>query len=160
LDAVAGSGSVEIARMLIARGARPDGPALYAAANSGHAEVVKLFIEHGADLKYTESTWQRTVLHTAHSAQVVKVLVQAGMDIEVKNKIGETPLHEAAHFAPHEVVVALLELGADPHAVSKWKKTPLEMAEDRDRPGKEEILQTLRTAMSKVKPKKSPPDKK
>lgn len=160
LDAVAQNGSVEIARLLIEQGARPDGPALFAAANSGNAGVVKLFLEHGADLKYTENTWQRTALHTAHSAEVVRVLVQAGMDIEVKNEIGETPLHEAAHFAPPEVVVALLELGADPHAVSHWKQTPLQVAEGRDRPGKAEILQTLRVAMTRVPPKKPAPDKK
>ena len=153
LDAVAQSGSVEIARLLIARGVKPDGPALYAASNHGHAEVVKLFLEHGADLKYREGIWNRTVLHAAHSAAVVKVLIQAGMDIEGQNKIGETPLHEAAHFAPHEVVVALLDLGADPHALSDRNKTPLQMAEDRDRPEKSEILQTLRAAMSKVRPK-------
>lgn len=162
LDAVAGNGSVEIARMLIARGAKPDGPALYTAANSGHAGLVKLFLDHGADLQYRESTWKRTALHTAHSAGVVKVLVEAGLDIEVKNEIGETPLHEAAHFAPHEVVVALLELGADPHVVSQWKKTPLQNVESRDpdRGQKEEIVQTLRAAMAQVKPKKPPQDRK
>lgn len=156
IDAVAGNGSVEIARMLIARGAKPDGSALYKAAGSGHAGVLKLFLEHGADLKFRDAIWKTTALHVAHSAEVVKVLVKAGIDVEVKSEIGETPLHGAAHFGPHEVVVALLELGADPHVVSQWKKTPLQNAEkrDQDRGEKEEIIQTLRAAMDRVKPKR------
>lgn len=149
VDAVAQEGSVEIAKMLIARGVKPDGPALYQAANSGHPGVVKLFVDHGADLKYREDPWGRTALHTARSAGVVKVLVEAGIGLETRTKDGETPLHEAARFAPHEVVVTLLELGADPHAVNEQGKTALDVAADRSSnyPGQAEILKTLREAM-------------
>jgi len=48
-----------------------------------------------------------------------------------------------------KIVVALLDLGADPHALSNARETPLDLTVHRDRPEKEEIVETLRAAMKR-----------
>ncbi len=146
LDALTLSGSVEIARMLLARGMKPDGSALFGAAAAGHGPLVKLFLDQGADLNHRAGFSKQSVLHSAGSAEVVRILVKAGLSIELKDDDGRTPLHLAARFEPHEVVVALLELGADARAVDNFQQTPLHQAVERDpdRGEKEVILKTLR----------------
>ena len=56
-------------------------------------------------------------------------MLQAGADLEAKNKWKNTPLHFAARWSSHDpAVMLLLKAGADPMARDKWRHTPLHLA--------------------------------
>ena len=59
---------------------------------------------------------------------MVKTLLAKGAEVDVKNKWGETPLHEAAEHGHLDVVKALLAKGAEVDAKNKHGKTPLHLA--------------------------------
>lgn len=48
--------------------------------------------------------------------------------INQPDTMGLTPLHEACRFGHHNIVLYLLQLGANPYAVNLAKQTPLHMA--------------------------------
>jgi len=66
---------------------------------------------------------------------LVKLLLEKGADVNTKNKVNWTPLHEAAQTKVEkvlggrtEIVKLLLENGADVNAKDKWGATPLHAA--------------------------------
>ena len=62
------------------------------------------------------------------NAGAVKVLLEAGADLEARNERGTTPLHKAALRGNAETVTVLLEAGADLEARNERGTTPLHMA--------------------------------
>jgi len=66
----------------------------------------------------------------------VKVLLDAGANLEARDKDGYTPLHEAATSlregpeVVEEVVEVLLNAGADPKAKTIDGRTPVELIPD------------------------------
>ena len=91
-------------------------------------------------------TWP-TLLHLAsvhaRDSAVIGALVQAGTDVHVRDRLGYTPLHEAAEFGTPTAVRALLQAGADPHARvrklgpsfdSRGDRTPLHHAASNPNP--------------------------
>ena len=61
--------------------------------------------------------------------------------LRARNKEGQTPLHLAAGRGETEIVVLLIEKGADIHAKDNNGRTPLQVAEEH---GKAEIVALLR----------------
>jgi hypothetical protein len=83
---------------------------LEVAAMLGHADVVRLLIDAGADLEASLTVSQRTALHRAAAnghAEVVRLLVDAGAKVDVLSQIRQTPLDEAL-AAGHQDVAAIL----------------------------------------------------
>ncbi|KAI4491033.1 hypothetical protein M0802_010536 [Mischocyttarus mexicanus] len=66
-----------------------------------------------------------TPLHYLRNISVAKCLVENGADIHAKNNDGDTPLHAAAHFL---IVEYLIEKGADVNIPNKNGYTPLHFA--------------------------------
>ncbi|CAN0295604.1 unnamed protein product, partial [Ectocarpus sp. 12 AP-2014] len=88
---------------------------LYLAAIMGYLDVLKVFLQHGADVNRFR-TAGATLLHTAANHKdvgVVEALIAAGADLEAEDKDGGTPLHQALRSGSSEVVQALLKHGAD-----------------------------------------------
>ena len=74
-----------------------------------------------------------TPLHLAASQStdpaVIKILVEAGANIDARDSVGDTPLHWAALYGGRYVVVkALLNAGANPNTRSNGGWTPLHRA--------------------------------
>lgn len=75
-------------------------PALYLAQTTNHAPVVRLLIEHGANLNEKFGPSQRTALHDAAlfgRLECMNALLTAGADVNALNKFGRTPLNLATN---------------------------------------------------------------
>ncbi|XRB14766.1 hypothetical protein RI054_09g46060 [Pseudoscourfieldia marina] len=83
--------------------------ALHMAAANGHASIVDVLVERGADVDVPNAEGS-TALHWAcvnGQAQVARKLVDAGASVAVLNKSSRTPLDEAIAHNRIEVVEAL-----------------------------------------------------
>ncbi|KAL7416653.1 hypothetical protein BDY24DRAFT_358213 [Mrakia frigida] len=121
------NGHEEVARLLLRKGAKviPNSEGLYPqhlAAREGHAEICKLLVEEGGPAaggkdradKYNQWT---PLFHAATgdaSSHVlcVKVLVEAGCDVNVTDEYGKTPLFYAAYYGHVGSIEILLKAGA------------------------------------------------
>lgn len=96
--------------------------------------IVKLLIEHGADVTAGETRGALTALHVAATSaglfETVKLLLDHGAAPgPVLSATGETPLHAAARRGASNIVELLLEVGAPHNVVSAASgMTPSEVA--------------------------------
>ncbi|CAE1172053.1 OSBPL1_2 [Acanthosepion pharaonis] len=61
-------------------------------------------------------------------AEVVKLLLEAGAEVNVQNDMGDTPLHRAAYTAREDIVMLLLSHGADISILNTEGHTPKTLA--------------------------------
>eukprot|EP00752_Nemacystus_decipiens_P016405 g14662.t1 len=103
------------------------------AATMGHADVVRLIVDHGIDVN-AASRDGITALHAAASRnrlEVIDVLVAAGADVnaeQVGQGEGDTCLHMAASHAHTPSVLALLKYGARADKKNGRGQSPLHAA--------------------------------
>ena len=103
---------------------------LFRAAKKGHAEVVKLLLDAGAEVdKPTAGIaplwWAAESGHT----DAAKVLLDHGANINAPGKEGATALYTAVNFGRKGVIELLLEKGADVNArEEKYNWCPLHTA--------------------------------
>jgi len=79
-------------------------------------EIVQQHIEAGTDLNKKDAMSGSTPLITAASfnkIEIAKALVDAGVDLTIKNNDGATALHSASFFCRVEIVKILLNANAD-----------------------------------------------
>ena len=110
---------------------------LEAAAYNGQADACVLLLNAGADPNAFAETTGESVLHQVitkssdpRRTQIVKALIAAGADVtrrtipqvrtlcfarDVRTR-GETPLHRAAAYGDAEMIVSLIQAGADKSA--------------------------------------------
>jgi ankyrin repeat protein len=99
----------------------------------GHTEMVKWFLEHGVDLNKAQcDSPDRTFLYEAGNAEIAELLIAHGVDVDHKDKNGETALYWLCFFGqnPAETVRVLLKHGADPNVKDNRGMTPLMGARD------------------------------
>jgi ankyrin repeat protein len=94
-------------------------------------EIIKYLIEKGADVNQPERFFGCTPLHGAvmfHS-DLVKVLIAANANVNVKNEQGMSPLAYAFSIRPNiESIKLLIEAGADVNSVDQFGSTVLDTA--------------------------------
>jgi hypothetical protein len=92
-------------------------PALYIAARSGHAAIVRLLIDAGADLSAADREGN-TPLHIAAygDTAVVRLLLEAGAHAKARNKAGQTPADCAADALPPSRAAILRLLKGKPRS--------------------------------------------
>ena len=122
------TGSVEIAADLLKAGADKEPrmlgglSILHMSVENNRVDVVSLLLDVGASTEHRDGTQGQTPLSWACErclAPIVRVLVEAGADLESRCSAGLTPLHWACRVNDAESVVVLLSAGADPGAVDQ-----------------------------------------
>lgn len=87
-----------------------------------------------------------TLLHAAcydGRADIAKVLIDLGADINLRESCGRTPLHHAANHGHLDVIELLVQSGANINAKDEQEMTPLMWGEISRSGRKEEIVELL-----------------
>jgi ankyrin repeat protein len=110
---------------------------LYWAAARGDSEKASLLLKYGASPNAGLSVITGVIHHLeltqgpfglTHNSkfEVVKLLVEAGVNINIRETDGYTPLHAAArHAEGHHILRLLLDRGLDPSVHNLYGQTPL-----------------------------------
>ena len=102
---------------------------LYEVSRAGDCARVRELLKDGADpVRYKDEKHGATALHEAalngHN-EMVKTLIQAKCDLNVKNKYEITALHLAAWNGHNDVVKTLIQAKCDLDVKNKYGNTPL-----------------------------------
>lgn len=101
------------------------------AVRSGNPDLVQFLIDKGADLETTFGSNSETLLHFAANEglpRIIRLLVDAGISINVKDGRGMTPLYTAVLAKKSSSVHELLALNADPNLKPQKGPAPVWMA--------------------------------
>jgi len=106
-------------------------PAFHEVVIKDYKEIVKLFIENGADVNAKDSSgW--TPLHFARDIDIAILLIEKGADVNAKDESGSTPLHAIVGVLTSknkkETILMLLKNGANINAKDNSGLTPLHLA--------------------------------
>jgi truncated hemoglobin YjbI len=110
---------------------------LYRVANGGGREeeegqaALELLMGHGATANQVTGSGGMTPLHMSArrgTTRIAEALLDAGAEIEARDKKGETPLRRAVNCDRERMVCLLLRRGANPRSTDKKGKTPLDAA--------------------------------
>jgi ankyrin repeat protein len=98
---------------------RYDGTALIAAAHLGHAEVVRILIRAGAPLDHVNNLGWTALIESIvlgdggpRHTETLKALVEAGADVNLADRNGQTPLTLARGRGYHVMAKLLIQAGA------------------------------------------------
>jgi ankyrin repeat protein len=132
IEYAAMSGDPETVKLLLAHDAEASPEALSEAVTFGHAGVVQVLAEAGADVQIRERSGIN-LLHWAvitNRVSVIPVLVKAGVPIDDIDDFGFTPLMYAAtvDVGETDALKALLAAGADRRLRNGKGRTPLAQA--------------------------------
>ena len=127
----------EVVKVLVRAGAGVDvtdddgRTCLMLAASNGHTETVRYLVGlPEVDVNHCNSK-NETALHYAAKKghpEAVRVLIDAGADIDTKNRHGHSPLHLASHSGALEVVKMLVRAGAGVNVTDDNGRTCLILA--------------------------------
>ena len=110
-----------------------EGTPLHLTSQTGHVDVARLLIKHGADAA-AQGKDGTTPLHRASEeghVDLARLLIEHGADAAAQGKDGTTPLHGASLRGDVDLARLLIEHGADAAAQSKDGTTPLHQASER-----------------------------
>ena len=101
-------------------------PLLHLAASARDPRFLALALRHGGDPDALDVYGTKTVIFAAilnSRMENVRLLVEAGTDLEATNGNGEGPLLAAVGYNNYEIACYLLDQGADPSRKNKWGNT-------------------------------------
>lgn len=90
-------------------------PPLWKAVESGSLDIVRLLVEHGADINYKDKAGATILIHASMfgSKSVLEYLLQKGADVNARDSEGKTALITAAGSGYTDNVKILLKYHAD-----------------------------------------------
>jgi uncharacterized protein len=98
----------------------------------GHSEIASYLVDQGANVNLAATNPMKVApLHAAVAARqpaIVRMLIQAGADVNQAQQHGWRPLHAAAQNGDEECAAALLENGADRQSRAGNNQTPSDLA--------------------------------
>jgi hypothetical protein len=111
-------------------------PLLHLAAAFADRETVLTLLDAGADVEQISETPMRNqalhaLLALSKDAEVARLLIERGADVNAAQTAGYRPLHQAAVAGREDLVRLLLDAGADRTARCDRGKTPAEYARER-----------------------------
>jgi ankyrin repeat protein len=111
-------------------------PLLHLAAAFADRETVMTLLDAGADVRQVSKTPMRNqalhaLLALSKNAEVTRLLIERGADVNAAQTAGYRPLHQAAVAGREDLVQLLLDAGADKTARCDRGKTPAEYAAER-----------------------------
>ncbi|XP_062989338.1 fibronectin type 3 and ankyrin repeat domains protein 1 [Elgaria multicarinata webbii] len=128
--------------------------AMHWAVDGGYCDVIEWMIQDGCEVdpKDTGLEWTPLMRLCAITgkADVATLLIDAGADVNVKDKDGKTPLMVAALNNQEELVKLLLERGADPDVKNEFGKGALEMARGLNRQSVVSIIEDKKRQSSSM----------
>ena len=104
---------------------------MWSAAATGNIKMVKAHLAKDVDINAKDSTFGSTALSLAAlfgHTKVVALLLEAGAEVNARNRDGGTPLHNAAFLGQYEAAALLLENSADVSIRNGDGGTPLDAA--------------------------------
>jgi uncharacterized protein len=103
---------------------------LIISAYSNQPEIVKILLQHGADISIADAAGNTALMGGAFKGyiDIVKTLLQHGADVNQQNGQQATALTFAATFGQIEIATLLLEKGAVINVPDNRGKTPLDHA--------------------------------
>lgn len=130
-------------------------PLIFRATERGDLQTVKRLVAENPEVVNEVIETQDQPLHIAcwqKYETIVRVLIQAGADVNSRGDFGATPLHYAV-FEGDEystpIVKALLSAGADPNLVdNRASATPLKWAQREHHDGLAESIKLLKAKMA------------
>lgn len=120
LVAAAADGRVDEARFCLARGVEVDGydmhsrQAIQEAVKNGHADVVRVLVDGGADPdeRWNSATMLTLAAESGHPA-VIQALIDGGADLHGVQALRENALMKAVEKGRHDTAQTLIDLGID-----------------------------------------------
>jgi ankyrin repeat protein len=113
------------------------GTALHVAVGQGSGNIVKLLIDHGADIEAKSELNDARALHMAtdfDELDIIRLLLDKGADIEARDGEQRTSLHRAGGAGLNGAVELLLDRGAEIEArEGNFGATPLHQAAENGR---------------------------
>lgn len=108
---------------------------LLVASQQGNEELAKAALKKGANpneacLIRDQRTYPLIEAALKGHPRIVEVLLNAGADVNIKKRNGESPIADASCYDHYEVAKILLEHGADPNVVAYQGLTPLTQVEN------------------------------
>jgi len=120
-----------------------------------YIDIITNIIVRGADINLQNKINREAPLHQAcfrSNGEAMRILLEHGADVNLKNSIGETVLHYAVASGKISLVKLVLDYGADVNLKSYNNETPIEQARKMDLT---EVVIMLETASKKQKKKGS-----
>ncbi|ETN67996.1 ga binding protein beta chain (transcription factor e4tf1-47) [Anopheles darlingi] len=109
---------------------------LHLAARYNHIETSRVLLRAGIS-KDSKTKVDRTPLHLAvfhGNIEIVELLLSHKCEVDAKDMLKMTALHWGVERKHTKIVEMLLQYGADPNVVSKFGKTPIQLATESDQP--------------------------
>ncbi|XP_035787805.1 uncharacterized protein LOC118464487 [Anopheles albimanus] len=109
---------------------------LHLAARYNHIETSRVLLRAGIS-KDSKTKVDRTPLHLAvfhGNIEIVELLLSNKCEVDAKDMLKMTALHWGVERKHTKIVEMLLQYGADPNVVSKFGKTPIQLATESDQP--------------------------
>ncbi|KAA8590091.1 hypothetical protein FQN60_014025 [Etheostoma spectabile] len=163
LHAAASCGFIQIAKYLIEHGAHV-GAVNTIDVDNARKEEERVMLQDamavlaGGGTLTPHPNTKATALHVAAAKgyiEVLKVLLQCGVDVDSRDVDGWTPLHAGAHWGQEEVCSLLVDNMCDMGAVNNVGQTPLDVADENLTDTLEE-LQKKQNALRSEKEKQTP----
>lgn len=103
-------GSTEVAKLLLKNGIHPDSEfdtrsILSIASMFGYTELVKIIIEHGADIDNYDGTHTTALMFAAENnhPDIVKILLESGANVTMKDNANKTANDKADELGYHSI---------------------------------------------------------